>query len=231
MTEKKEAGREDPGELKDDANDAGGTVDREGPPKSGANNATVVPAAKSSDNAREEKTALFDTRGFQWIVAAMLVLITVALSTAMFVLVLDANQGTTRGNGRWEMAFFTVLIGLFGVLITGLFVFMAFRIDRGAKSEAQRVAEKVAEKVAERAAEDAERIVRERAEEVAKEVAAEAAEKVATRAEKEAIAKVDDAAKRVEETLSNAIRQPLGEWGKAIVSLSEQLKSIGDKWP
>lgn len=237
MTEKKEAGREDPGELKDDANNAGGAVDREGPPKSGAKEATGASGGKSLHNAHKDKEPLFDTPGFQKVVAVMLGLITAALSIAMIVLVFEAMNG--GDGGRWDTAFFTVFIGLFGVLITGLFVFMAFRIDRGARWEAQRVAEKVAEKVAERAAEEAERTVRERAEKVArkvaekvaKKVAADRAEIVAASAEKEATAKADDAAKRAEETLSNAIRQPLGEIGKAIGSLSEQLKSMGNKEP
>ena len=241
MTEKKEAGREDPGELKDDANNAGGAVDREGPPKSGAKEATGASSGKSLHNAHKDKEPLFDTPGFQKVVAVMLGLITAVLSIAMIVLVCEAVNG--GDGGRWDTAFFTVFIGLFGVLITGLFVFMAFRIDRGARWEAQRVAEKVAEKVAERAAEEAERTVRERAEKVARKVAEKVAEKVAKKvaadraeivaasAEKEATAKADDAAKRAEETLSNAIRQPLGEIGKAIGSLSEQLKSMGNKEP
>ena len=203
MTEKKEAGREDPGELKDDANDAGGAADREGPPKSGAKEATGASGGKSSHNAHKDKEPLFDTPGFQKVVAVMLGLITAALSIAMIVLVFKAANG--GDGGRWDMAFFTVLIGLFGVLITGLFVFMAFRIDRGARWEAQRVAQQVAEREVERAAKAARSTARKTAGKVAvkraEEVAAEKAEQVAAeKAEEVAVEKAGKvAAEKAEE--------------------------------
>lgn len=55
---------------------------------------------------------------------------------------------------------------MFGVLITGIFIFMTFRIDRGAQSEARRTAEEVAERVAERVVE---RVAGEAADQVAEE--------------------------------------------------------------
>lgn len=195
MTEEKTGG-EDPREIKDDANDTGGTMDREGPPKGRAKNATDVPDGarvqqtagdsdgKSSDKAHDDEVPLFDTPGFQKVVAAMLGLITAAISSAMFVLVfsLGGDGGNVDGAGggdRWHTAFFTVFIGLFGVLITGLFVFMAFRIDRGARWEAQQVAEREVE----RAAKAARGTARKRAGKVAaakaREVAVEEARKVA----------------------------------------------------
>ena len=203
MTEKKEAGREDPGELKDDANDAGGAVDREGSPKSGPKEATGASSGKSSHNAHKDKEPLFDTPGFQKVVAVMLGLITAALSIAMIVLVFEAVNG--GDGGRWDTAFFTVFIGLFGVLITGLFVFMAFRIDRGARWEAQQVAQQVAEREVERAAKAARSTARKRAGKVAaeraEEVAAEEAGKVAAeRAEEVAAEKAGEvAAEKAEE--------------------------------
>ena len=182
MTEKKEAGREDPGELKDDANDAGGAVDREGPPKSGAKEATGASGGKSSHNAHKDKVPLFDTAGFQWVVAIILGLITVAISSAMLVFPFILKPS---GGGEWYTAFFTVFIGLFGVLITGIFVFMAFRIDRGAKSEAQQVAEEVAKETAEETAKRATEAVAAEIAKKAKKKATEVAKREATKIAKE----------------------------------------------
>ena len=241
MTEKKEAGREDPGELKDDTNDAGGTVDSEGSPKSGAKEATGASSGKSSHNAHKDKEPLFDTPGFQKVVAVMLGLITAALSIAMIVLVFKAVNG--GDGGRWDTAFFTVFIGLFGVLITGLFVFMAFRIDRGARWEAQQVAEKVAKRAARIAAKEArsaarkradkvaaeradkvateraDKVAAEKAEEVAAEradkVAAEKAEEVTKRAEKAAIERAEIvAANKVQEVATNISSDMIENWSK-----------------
>ena len=154
MTEEKEVGGEYP---KDDANDAGG--------------------ASGGKDSQKDDMPLVDRPGFQKLVAALLVLITVTICSAMFVLVAAAADGGGR-SGAWHTAFFTVLIGLFGVLITGLFVFMAFRIDRGAKWEAQQVAEKAAKGVVKKARSTA----RKRAGKVAAKKAAKVAAKAALKA-------------------------------------------------
>lgn len=157
MTEEKEVGGEYP---KDDANDAGG--------------------ASGGKDSQKDDMPLVDRPGFQKLVAALLVLITVTICSAMFVLVVEAVNGGSSGDsdGAWHTAFFTVLIGLFGVLITGLFVFMAFRIDRGAKWEAQQVAKKAAKGVVKKARSTA----RKRAGKVAAKKAAKVAAKAALKA-------------------------------------------------
>lgn len=235
MTEEKAGGEdpEDPREIKDDANDAGGTMDREGLPKGRAKNATDVPDGaraqqttgdsdgKSSDKAHDDKVPLFDTPGFQKVVAAMLGLITVAISSAMFVLVLSlggdggdggdgGNVGGAGGGDRWHTAFFTVFIGLFGVLITGLFVFMAFRIDRGARWEAQQVAEREVK----RAAKAARGTARKRAGKVA-----------ATRARKVAAAKAREVAvKEAREVAAEEAREVAVEEARKTASAESQRK-------
>ena len=188
MTEEKEVGREYP---KDDANDAGG--------------------ASGGKDSQKDDMPLVDRPGFQKLVAALLVLITVTICSAMFVLVVEAVDDGTAG--AWHTAFFTVLIGLFGVLITGLFVFMAFRIDRGAKWEAQQVAEKAAKGVVKKARSTARKragkVAAEKAgmiaAEIAAEVAAEKAAKVAVEkaAEVAAEAALEATAEKFEQMADN----------------------------
>lgn len=157
-------------EPNEGAGDAGIPA-REDAPKVGANDESRVSGGESS---HRDKVALFDKDGFQWVVAIVLVVITAALSFAMFTLVSDARYVKTE-NGEWVdewvMAFFTVLIGLFGMLITGLFVFMAFRIDRGARWEAQRVAKEAAEEAAEEAKRAAQKVASKIAKDEARSVA------------------------------------------------------------
>lgn len=61
-----------------------------------------------------------------------------------------------------------MVVAIFGVLVTGLFVFMTFRIDRGAKLEAGDVASITATEVAAKIAEDAKEIARKQATDTAK---------------------------------------------------------------
>ena len=92
------------------------------------------------------------TTGFPWTGLALVML--VALLFLLVVLV--AVPATYRGEataGQIVMSQFTGIAAFTGVLITGVFVFMAFRIDNGtkslARSEAQAVAKDVSEMVAE----------------------------------------------------------------------------------
>lgn len=161
-SKRKDDGNGEPVEKKDDTNDTNG-------------------ASGSKDLHKNDTVDLFESPGFKKLVATLLVLITLVLSGAMIVLLFKASNG--GDGGEWNTAFFTVLIGLFGVLITGLFVFMAFRIDRGARWEARRVAEEVSEKltrgIQERAVLAADKEAREVAREVARSVGREVASEVA----------------------------------------------------
>lgn len=112
----------------------------------------------------KDKVPLFDTKGFQWVVAIMLILVTLVLSGSIVLVVVAALMD---GSGQWNTAFFTVLIGLFGMLISGLFVFMAFRIDRGARWEAQQVAIEVGKETKSTARERAELVAAKEARKVA----------------------------------------------------------------
>ena len=195
MTEEKEVGGEYP---KDDANDAGG--------------------ASGGKDSQKDDMPLVDRPGFQKLVAALLVLITVTICSAMFVLVMEAVNGVEAvkavdggssgdSDGAWHTAFFTVLIGLFGVLITGLFVFMAFRIDRGAKWEAQQVAKKAAKGVVKKARSTARKRAGKVAAEKAAKVAAKRAAEVAAEAALEATAeKFEQLADKFRKTFSRGSR-------------------------
>ena len=63
-----------------------------------------------------------------------------ALSLAVKIWTLDALPSGAEGG------FISVTAAIFGILITGVFVFMTFRIDRGARIEARAVAEEEAKK-------------------------------------------------------------------------------------
>ena len=81
----------------------------------------------------------------------------------------------------------TGVIALFGVLITGLFVFMTFRIDRGARYEAQAVAQKAITQALREARTTAKRTAKKKARTVARKKAKTVTETIAeTIAKKEA---------------------------------------------
>ena len=69
------------------------------------------------------------------------------------------------------------VITLFGVLITGLFVFMTFRIDRGARYEAEAAAQEAIDQAQQRAKTIVEFIAREEAQKAAREEARDVAKK------------------------------------------------------
>ena len=246
MTEKAdEVEREEPHyEPNEGASDTG-IPDREDAPTEGTNGASRDSGGESS---HKDKVPLFNKDGFQWVVAAVLIVITGALSGAMFKLVSNAGVGAV--GSPWSMAFFTVLMGLFGVLITGLFVFMAFRIDHGAKLEAQRIAMEAAQKAAEEARsaarKRAEEVAAERAQEVAAEkaaeVAAEIAERAAERAKKVAAKKAEQAAEeakkaavdRAEELVAHEVQKvatevfssKMGELGETVRTMARALEDF-----
>lgn len=95
-----------------------------------------------------------------------------------------ANASTNeRTQGRDPTYWLSSVVTLFGVLITGLFVFMTFRIDRGARYEAQAVAQEAITEARREAREAAERIAVEEARKIAVEearkIAVEEARKIA----------------------------------------------------
>ena len=75
----------------------------------------------------------------------MLWVLTVAIS--VYALSIGAKIWTlkTLPSGA-EGGFVSVIAAIFGILITGVFVFMTFRIDRGARIEARATAEKEVER-------------------------------------------------------------------------------------
>ena len=203
MTENKSLEGSPSAGVKEDADDAGG-ADRERRLEGGAK------GAGGGKNPHKDDVPLVDRPGFQKLVAALLCWITAAISIALLALVV--RSWMADGGGEWHTALSTVSIGLFGVLITGLFVFMAFRIDRGAKLEAQRVAKgaakKAAKKAAKRAAKRAANEARRAARKKAEEVAAERAEEVAAeRAEEVAVEKTKEVAERAEEAAAKRAQE------------------------
>lgn len=90
---------------------------------------------------------------FQWW-AAFLSLIMMALVISMPVLfwIVALNKEVANLGDDLPGGPLGALIAMFGILMTGIFVFMALRIDRGAQVEARKVARKVARKEARKAA-------------------------------------------------------------------------------
>lgn len=81
----------------------------------------------------------------------MLLLSTIAIVLYAVAISLKIWNATDFPPGA-DAGFIAVTAAIFGVLITGVFVFMTFRIDRGAVIEARATAEREAGKVMERAA-------------------------------------------------------------------------------
>ena len=66
-----------------------------------------------------------------------------------------APHGSAIESSSWQVAFFSATIALFGVLMAGLFVFMSFRVDTGARQAAEAEARSVAAETAESVAANA----------------------------------------------------------------------------
>ena len=81
-----------------------------------------------------------------WVARFILYLVVLLLAAFMIVLPIWSIQryGTTTGSDLWG-PMLAVLIGLTTMTISGIFVFMTFRIDRGTKLTAERQAKKIAE--------------------------------------------------------------------------------------
>lgn len=81
-----------------------------------------------------------------WVARFILYLVVLLLAAFMIVLPIWSIQryGTTTGSDLWG-PMLAVLIGLTTMTISGIFVFMTFRIDRGTKLTAERKAKKIAE--------------------------------------------------------------------------------------
>ena len=111
---------------------------------------------------------VYESQGFKKLVATLLTLITLVSCGALAVLTLAGARGSD--SAAWQGSLVAVLMAIVAVLITGIFVFMAFRIDRGARWEARQVAEEVSALAAAEAQKRAVYAATMRAEKVAKRV-------------------------------------------------------------
>ncbi len=88
----------------------------------------------------------------RWLLGGLLsVLILCALGISTYASVLAKVVWTTEELGSAGDGLVSVVAAIFGVLITGVFIFMTFRIDRGAMLEAHMTAKEEAKKAVERA--------------------------------------------------------------------------------
>lgn len=96
--------------------------------------------------------ASLDEHGFKLLVIFFIVFAVLCLTPTFLVFVDFYKDGVL--NEQYQTIFFTTLITLFGILITGIFLFMTFRIEHGAKIEAREEAREEARDVAKGVAEE-----------------------------------------------------------------------------
>lgn len=87
-----------------------------------------------------------DKHGFKLTVTFFIVLVVLCLMPTALV-VGDFLPKGCAPNEQYQTILFTTLITLFGILMTGIFIFMTFRIEHGAKIAAREEARNVAEPV------------------------------------------------------------------------------------
>ena len=152
----------------------------------------------------------------RWPWWAQLILAIVALVIACGLLIVipvyvASMRGGVESMDRSLMAMIAVFVGLTTMTISGMFLFMTFRIDRGARAEAGKVAEKVAGKEARRIAQ---RVVKAKVD--------------AVKAKTEAVEKIrkagDDAVKRVEEIRDHEVIPRVGAAGDDAVKRVEEIR-------
>ena len=112
--------------------------------------------------------ASLDEHGFKLLVTFFIVLVVLCLTPPLLVVGGFLTGGTL--NEQYQIIFFTTLITFFGILITGIFIFMTFRIEHGAKIEARQEARTVAEEMMEQTGRTIEALI---PNEVKKQVSAE----------------------------------------------------------
>ena len=111
-------------------------------------------------NQASQEDDFFKSHWFKILATVLISLTTLVLCVVLILAALDivnpdlfgASSKGEISNGHAESAMsyresaismlMAVLIALFGVMITGIFVFMTFRIDRGARNEALAIAQK-----------------------------------------------------------------------------------------
>ncbi len=145
-----------------------------------------------------EGTELFDRPFFQVVVGLGILAVCsvpVALWFAAFGFV-DVRAGNVI-QAEPLMTLFAAIVAMFGVLMAGIFVFMAIRIDRGARREAQSIAERAGKK--------AKRVARKKATDITKSVQKEASESIARVDEelRQAKCRLDEMSKSVERRIQD----------------------------
>ena len=154
------------------------------------------------------------------IVAALIVVCWVGLpiwSATQFI-----RSGSTSTSDAWT-PLLSVFVALTTMTVSAIFLFMTFRIDRGAKSEARLVAKKAAKKVVEKIAKEAERKVTrvtEKAEGAITKIQNEVKEKTTeaiTGIEKEVGQKAVEATEKIE----NKVKKVDGDQNEALKRINE----------
>lgn len=115
---------------------------------SGTGPSTTTPVNSDSSNGTRGEWPWWGQ--FALVLCAMVLaaLFLIGLPYVVTIAVDGANESTRPDAARAWNAIVPSLLGLTTMTISGIFVFMTFRIDRGAKAEAREAAEKIAKKTA-----------------------------------------------------------------------------------
>ena len=151
-------------------------------------NTADEPEPTNQESGKGQFQASIDKHGFKILVVSLFLLGVLCIPQSVLVVGALVKGGVLNDQcqNQCQTIIGTTDIMFFSVLITGIFIFMTFRIDRGAKHEAREVARQVAEEASRtaeetkqyateeisRAAEEAKRV--ERVAEKAKQVAEKA---------------------------------------------------------
>ena len=168
---------------------------------------------------------------FVWLYGGVLIFLTLSASIFFLDSFFEFGRSSSDSSGGTLAA-----ITLFGVLISGVFIFMTFRIDRGAKTEAReeanRIAKLISTEIAERGAASAKEEAEAIARQVAKDVASKNARKVANEtvremldaATKSAEAVATQAAKETANEIIEEVRQKLRDRVDKIASVVDEIR-------
>ena len=111
-------------------------------------------AANGGQDSPGDKPTDDDVRQWPWPVQFVTLLIVLVVATILIILpvlvvrVLGDEYAFSSGTDLWT-AMIAILLGLTTMTVSGVFVFMTFRIDRGARLEAQKIAKKETNKAME----------------------------------------------------------------------------------
>ena len=126
-------------------------------------NTADEPEPTNQESGKGQFQASIDKHGFKILVVSLFLLGVLCIPQSVLVIGALVKGGVLNDQcqNQCQTIIGTTDIMFFSVLITGIFIFMTFRIDRGAKSEAREVASRAAEETKQYATEEIKRVAEE----------------------------------------------------------------------